>query len=55
MVYTKTFHHLMGVQLKAYDCAIIQTRYNERFTHISCQFIGYLSSNGLPEHVWANR
>ena len=29
----------MGVQLKAYDYATIQTRYNERFTHIS---------NGLP-------
>ena len=37
----------MGVQLNAYDYATIQTRYNERFTHRSCWFIGYRSRAGL--------
>ena len=39
----------MGVQLKAYDYAALQTRYNERLTHISCRFIGYRSSETVQK------
>ncbi len=51
MVCSQTHHHPMGAQLKADDYSTLQTRYNERFTHLSCRFIGDCSTNGLPEPV----
>ncbi len=54
MVSNKTDHHPLGAQLKAYDYSTLQTRYNERFTHFLCRFIGHgshMDSLSLAERI----